>query len=125
LLAAMSHRLVALVLAGVFLTSAASTATEQCAGWSRSVADAHACCRTGAMTRDARATACCAMTQQSGDAGPIEARVAAVPITYVRHAAPSFAVAVTVSAAAVPDARPRVPGPSSVPLYLRQLSLLI
>jgi hypothetical protein len=120
----MSHRLVALVLAGLFVTSAASTAWAYCAGWAPSVADAHACCRHGALARDTRATACCGMSEQSDDAGPIEARVAAVPIKVVRHAAPSF-VGVLPVVAALHETRASSISPRSVPLYLRQVSFLI
>jgi hypothetical protein len=120
----MSRRLVALVLAGLFLASAASTAWAHCTGWSPSVADRHACCRSGAMETVARATACCAMSEQSDDSGPAEARVAAGPVKMARHAPQP--VALVMPGPALPLPPPVVvPAFSSVPLYLRQLSLLI
>ncbi|MBM3817846.1 MAG: hypothetical protein FJW14_02340 [Acidimicrobiia bacterium] len=120
----MSHRLVALVLAGLFLTSAASAAWAHCVGWSSSVADRHACCRGGAMAPEARATACCAMSQQSDESGPVEARVAAAPVKMVRHAPQPVALVVPGPAPAF-HAPVAVPAFDSVPLYLRQSALLI
>jgi hypothetical protein len=120
----MSNRLMALVLAGMFLTSAASAAWAHCIGGALSVADAHACCRSGAMATETRATACCAMSDQSGDRGPIEARVTSGALKAVRHDAPPVALAIPACASALHA--PIVTHTSgSVPLYLRQVSLLI
>jgi hypothetical protein len=119
----MSHRLLALVLAVLFLVSAASMAWAQCAGGALAVADAHACCRGGALAAEPRATACCTMSGQSDDSGPIEGRVAAGPVKTARYEAPLAFV--------VPGSAPAFHAPAPVqtfavvPLYLRQSSLLI
>ena len=121
----MRHKVVALLLAGLFVVSAASTAWAHCGGWSPSVADRHACCRTGAMASESRVTACCAMSEQSDDQGPLEGRFAAVPLQMVRHISASFATVTLPAAVVAPRAAVFLLRPSSVPLYLRQVSLLI
>lgn len=120
----MSHRLVAFVLAGLFLTSAASAAWAQCAGWSPSVADRHACCRGGALASEARATACCAMSEQSDDSSPVEARVAATPVKVARSALLPVPLAIPGYTVALHASIP-VRTFTAVPLYLQQVSLLI
>lgn len=112
------------MLAVLFVTPAGATAWAHCAGWSPSVADRHACCRGGALETTARATACCAMSERSGGRGPVEAPVATGPVKMARYEAPPVALAVPVAVSAL-HAPVLVPAFSPVPLYLRQVSLLI
>jgi hypothetical protein len=76
------------------------------------------------MAVQTRATACCTMSGQTDDPGPIEVRVAVGPVKMARHAAPSATLVLPVFAPAF-DAPAVVHTVSCVPLYLRQVSLLI
>jgi hypothetical protein len=77
-------------LPGLFVVATASEAWAHCAGWSRSVADRHACCRGGQLASESRATACRAMSEQADDTAPVEARVAVTPLQVARHVSAAF-----------------------------------
>jgi hypothetical protein len=121
----MARKLLAIVLAGLFVASAASTALAHCGGWLPLAADRHACCRGGQMASTTRATACCAMSEQADDTAPTEARVGTPPPTVARHVAPAALAAVATDAFLAARSADHPAASGFVPLYLRQLSLLI
>jgi hypothetical protein len=122
----MLRKLVAALLVGLVVASAASTALAHCGGWLASLADRHACCRGGTMASDTRATSCCASAELADDTAPAETRAAATSPTLIRHATPALALAAARPVASVvirSSDRDSLQG--AVPLYLRQQSLLI
>src|SRR5688572_20296650 len=63
------HRLIALLVVGVFVVPAVT----ECAMWAASAAGAHACCaKRGSLAPETTMTACCGMSQQANDAAPPE-----------------------------------------------------
>lgn len=115
-------RLFAVVLVGAL----AGPAATECAGWSASAADRHACCAgRGELASEASITDCCAMSEQSSEVAPPESQVARPRLELLGAAfspvadwvLPSRTLVLTVSLAS----RRATP----VPLYLQRISLLI
>jgi len=104
----------------------AGPAIAECAGWSVSAADRHACCAgRGEPACAANTTNCCAMSEQSNDVTPTESIAARTPLRLLpadispvaEWFLPRCTPVLTVSSVSRRAAL--------VPLYLQQVSLLI
>lgn len=117
-------RLVALLAALLMTASTAGADWLLCDGSARSSAARHACCDDMQMRVSAQqASSCCALSEQSRDRAPVEARLVPQPAAAVAMprlpAAPERALRSRWLDVAV------APPAQSVPIYLQQRSLLI
>ena len=117
-------RLTALLLALLFTASTAGAEWVLCAAPARTAAASHACCADMEMAVNAEdAAACCAVSQQTRERGPLESSLASAPAIAV----PPLAVN-AVSFVPVPSslrAHSSAPLASSTPIYLHHRTLLI
>ena len=115
------QRLLAVLVVAVLV----APALTECAGWAASTAGRHICCgNSGGMAPETRMTDCCAMSEQSNEAIPPDARIARPILKLVDfHFVPfgDFLAAPTLLSVDNRAARRA----AVVPLYLRQASLLI
>ena len=116
------RRVIALLVAALLIASSVEAGALVCTPTVPGVTSHHTCCPDGVPMAAPSPATCCAVAQGTGQQGPAEARVDA-PALQVISIQPHDVPLGSRTQPLYPDGPP--PESAAVPLYLRQLSLLI